>query len=391
MHTKMTILLFASLLLLPSLLAAASVKAQLRGHVIVANSSDSAISVLTRDTSWVNTTPTAITLYPQRSIRLSDRQANAALDHAKPLVAEVKVRYNSSELVVMVSWKDRSYSIALEHRVATFGDQIALSLPLNYPKNGVVPHIGMGDSKHPVALYLQKAVKQKNPFQQTYLARGFGSLTQTKKLSAYMTMNYDKSFGGWRALFKLPLTGKLKTVLNSGLFPISFALWNGKQHERGGNKRISSWHFIYRPEREVNQRLVKKLSYGLATPILGDVKEGEKLVKTNSTFCHRIGPYLSTPEGVAPNLSGIGGVALPAYLKESIVTPDAIVVRNLHLNRHYQKGGERDAHGAYPHNMRYKWYRKGKKGVLHSNMPSYQAILTPEQLNSVVLYLQQQK
>ncbi len=90
-------------------------------------------------------------------------------------------------------------------------------------------------------------------------------------------------------------------------------------------------------------------------------------------------------EGLAPNLSDIGGIANAIYLKESILNPNDVIIRNLNINRHYNKSAKPDKFRAYPNNDMYKWYIEinGKK---QSKMPPY-AHLSEQDVKDIIAFL----
>jgi complex iron-sulfur molybdoenzyme family reductase subunit gamma len=88
---------------------------------------------------------------------------------------------------------------------------------------------------------------------------------------------------------------------------------------------------------------------------------------------------------VAPNLSNIGVIANAVYLKESIVNPNDVVIKNLNINRHYNKSAKPDKFRAYPNNDTYQWYIvvNGKK---QSKMPPY-GHLSEQDIKDLVSFL----
>jgi hypothetical protein len=97
----------------------------------------------------------------------------------------------------------------------------------------------------------------------------------------------------------------------------------------------------------------------MLTPPAGSAEEGRTaFVELGCPSCHRVGD-VTPPQGVGPELTGMGGHHPPAYFVESIVNPDAVLVEG---------PGYLDASG-------------------HSTMPDYPD-LTIRQVADLVAYLQ---
>ena len=348
------------------------------------------ISTNPDDSVWEKAKGTAITLYPQVSVRLNDKKANALIPKKKPVKAVVKAVYNNKNIAVYIRWKDETPSIQPAFTTNQFADGVSIEFPNKFGKGITLPYVGMGDEKHPVTVYLQKNVAGRD-YQKVFLSKGFGSLTEVKADNVDIVMRYDKKNKEWEAVFKRPLSTN-NSNLKAGLVPVAFAIWDGNKYERDGLKSLSRWKFIRLKNYKLDKAYLNYVSWGgpyadwsEKGKDIGDPEHGKKLFMTNGcTGCHRTSEVQTAPEGMAPNLSDIGGIANAIYLKESILNPNDVVIRNLNINRHYMKSNP-DRFKAYPNNSLYEWYIKtdGKK---QSKMPTF-AHLSEKDINDIVAYL----
>ncbi len=322
-----------------------------------------------------------ITLYPQYTVQLNDKNANEKLKNTKPIEAEIGVVYNQKDIGVVIKWKDDTKSVQPSRTTNKFGDGVSVEFPTVYGKGKTLPYIGMGDSTHPVIVYLKKAVEGKD-YQKSFISEGFGTMTEIQEKYNF-TMKYDDNKKEWTALLIKPL--KTQDLTISGLVPVAFAVWDGDSLNRDGNKMISNWKFIKLGKSQPDPSYLKYISYGYGE--IGNPKRGKELMIQNGcNGCHRFDDQTSAPEGLAPNLSKIGGYSNPVYLKESIINPNDVVIKNLNINRHYNKSADKDKNGAYPNNDMYTWYIKGEKGKLQSKMPPF-SHLSEQDINDIVAYL----
>ena len=332
---------------------------------------------------WNSIPGKEISLYPQISVRLNDKKANELIPKKDVVKATVKVAYNKNNIAVYVQWKDETPSIQPTLTTNQFADGVSIEFPNKFGKGTTLPYIGMGDENHPVTVYLQKDVAGRD-YQKVFISEGFGSLTEIKE-PAEIEMKYNKDTKQWTAVFKRPLKTE-NSNLAAGLVPVAFAIWDGNKNERDGNKSLSSWKFIKLGDYKVDPEYLKYVSWGYPGEKLGDPKRGKQIaLKNGCNGCHRFDDQNTAVPGMAPNLSDIGAIALPVYLKESIVDPSAIVIRNLNPNRHYDKNQKPDKFKAYPNNNMYQWYMvvNGKK---QSKMPPF-SHLSEQDLKDLIAYL----
>jgi len=340
------------------------------------------------DSAWKGAKEQKVYLYPQISVRLNDKKANEAIPKKEKVEAKVKVIYNDKNIAVMVSWKDDTPSIQPVYDTNKFADAVSIEFPNKFGAGITLPYIGMGDENHPVSVYLKKVVAGRE-YQKSFVSKGFGSLTEIQEKGVKVNMKYNN--GQWTAIFVRPLQTE-NSNLKAGLVPIGFAIWDGNKYERDGNKSLSRWKFIRLDKYQLDNKYLQYVSWGMPYADwpekgqdIGDPAKGKQLFQTNCAACHRAGDIAVAPEGLAPNLSDIGGIANAIYLKESIVNPNDVVIRNLNPNRHYNKSAQPDKFRAYPNNDMFTWYINvnGKK---QSKMPPF-SHLKEQDINDLVAFL----
>jgi len=371
-----------SLALLGTLPALANAKF-FASEAVPAKQAAAAIPVAPSDAFWSGVSAQTFTIYPQKTVRLNDKRANAALEQAKPEAIEVKAAYSDQELGVWISWKDQTRTLFTRNETNSFGDSVAIEVPVKFGEKERLPYIGMGDEAAPVRVYMQRAAEE-GVLANEYVAKGFGSLTRVQSKVTKMKMEYDAKGHRWRAVFVRPLAAGGHSV-QSALVPIAFAVWDGDRNERGGNKYLTSWKFLNLSTMKTSAAYLKRISYGFAPGDLGSAEQGKLRVSQMCVGCHWVGGNHTAAQGIAPDLSNIGGISTYAYLRDSVSTPNDPVVRNLNINRHYNKAASPDAFKAYPNNEMYKWYFAGADGKKMSKMPNFG--LPPKDVADVVAYL----
>lgn len=372
-----------TLCVLTALLGASDALAEGAPHLIEATFSGK-IPLAGETGAWAKAAPLTVTFYRQRTVRLRDKKVNAKLDQELgPRTAQVKALYSKSKLGVQISWTDDTPDQLDKRYFDAFGDAAAIEIPQRFGAGESLPYIGMGDIDHPVVVAIQRAHKDASHNRQ-FVAAGFGSLTPIPSNTA-MQMTYDAEAKRWHAVFVRPLKDH-NLDLKTGLVPVGLAIWEGGVHERGGNKALAPWRFIRLGKFKLDEAYLSYVSWGEDGAPIGDAKKGETIAKTQCIACHRFADQKAAPVGIAPGLENIGGYALARYLEESIKEPSKVVLRPLNPNRHYDKAGKRDKHGAYPNAVAYTWSVKTDDGKHMSKMPPF-AHLPADDVNNLVAYL----
>jgi cytochrome c oxidase cbb3-type subunit 3 len=155
-------------------------------------------------------------------------------------------------------------------------------------------------------------------------------------------------------------------------------------------------------EREVASvaAYVKTLGSVPVEPVPGDPSRGEHLYRTKGcAACHMV---RGEGSGYGPELTEIGAKRSPAFLRESIITPEASVpdgfllvelvtsggatIRGIRLNEDTFSIQLKDASNEF-HSFRKAELKEVRKLRGKSPMPSYERSLTGEELTDLVAYL----
>lgn len=145
---------------------------------------------------------------------------------------------------------------------------------------------------------------------------------------------------------------------------------------------------------------VRKLGAVPAEPVPGDAARGERVYQSkNCANCHMI---RGVGAGFGPELTDIGARRNVAYLRESIIAPEAAVpdgflmievltssgatVRGIRVNEDTFTIQIKDASGKFL-SFRKADLKELRKLRGKSPMPSYQGSLTPEELMNLTAYL----
>jgi complex iron-sulfur molybdoenzyme family reductase subunit gamma len=333
--------------------------------------------------AWEGIPATPVPAAPQRSIRLHDRETNRALERAVPRALRVRAATDGADLALLLEWDDAAEDLARPDATDAYGDAAAVQLPLRFGAGVRLPYVGMGDEGERVALYLARAGAEGTRLRQA-VAAGFGSATRAELGEARAAMRYDPARRAWRALLVRPLAIPGHD-LRRGLVPVAFAVWDGAARERGGNKALTAWKFLRLARHAVDPAWLAELSWGYGAAGGGDVGRGRALVEGQCTACHAVSGPAAVP-GLAPDLSGIGLVASPGYLRDSIVSPGAVLVPGPNPRQHQDRTKGADARGAYPPDPGYTWFVREADGRRVSTMPDYSA-MPPQEVADAVAYL----
>jgi complex iron-sulfur molybdoenzyme family reductase subunit gamma len=333
---------------------------------------------------WDGIAAARVPLAPQRTLRLNDRRANAALAGRGPATLDVRAAHDGRDLALLLEWPDASEDRARADETDRHGDAAAVQFPLRFGAGVRLPYVGMGDEELPVAVHFQRAADAVTTGRDA-VAAGFGSLTRADLGAARVAMSHDRARGVWRALLVRPLAaGPLD--LAKGLVPVAFAVWDGARQERSGNKSLSGWKVLRLARWPADPVFAAELAWGRGPEALGDPARGKQLVHGMCTGCHAVAERRAAPPDLAPDLTGIGAIATPAYLRDSIVSPSAVVVPGPSPARRQDRTAPKDAHGGFAPAAAFTWWRRDPAGKKVSRMPAYGA-LPPPDLAAMVAYL----
>lgn len=320
---------------------------------------------------------------PQRTVRLHDRRANEALAGAGSHAVTLRAATDGTDLAVVVEWPDATEDRVRSDATDAYADGAALELPLRFGAGRRLPYVGMGDAGEQVVVYLQRAGATGVVARQA-VAAGFGSLTRAEVGGVRMAMRYAPAAKAWRAVFVRPLAAGGHD-LRRGLVPFSVATWDGARSERGGNKALTRWKFLRLAAYPLDPEYLAEMSWGHAKGDLGSAAKGKDMVESMCVACHAIGATRIAAAGLAPDLSTIGVIATPAYLRDSILSASAVIVPSPNPAQH-QDRAKRDARGAWPPDEGYAWSHVGADGRRVSSMPDFDS-MSKEEVADVVAYL----
>ena len=387
-----------------------SVKSSDAASVTAVKTSESFAEVKPESDIWDDATFSNVMLFPQTAITFNDKKAMELNKNNGAKTAKVAALYNDKEIAIKIIWKDKSQDVYQGKTSKTYGstDTYGDGVAMQFAKTAnakKLPYIGMGSEGRPVAIYLQKAQfntfepngngnvdlqvsrNQTNVYDQfgskgltefdqsvtnvgsddyerVFVSAGFRSMTEVRGTESKSNMKMTRTENGWMATLVRPLNDGLADLSKS--FPVAFAIWDGAKNNRNGMKLLSGWNAVTLGAS--NDALVKSIN----EQVSGDLKNGAEQAAMNCGACHKF-PGSFAPDYMAPDLSNIGGYATAAYIKESIIAPNAVIV----------PGYNRNAHKNTP------WYTLvGKKRM--STMPGFD-YLDAKSLNDIVAYFQSLK
>ncbi len=388
-----------------SLAASASLAANIVEAVKVSDLSNFKCGVkpLVKKIRW-----TPVEVYPQSTIKLNDKKALELHKDAKARVVEVGALTDGKSIAIILRWPDKSRDVFGGYKSDIYADGFAVQFASSAKEPAKLPYIGMGSDGRPVAIYLRKAYESlyepngggdvamqvnphntnlfgkdlakfeesvkklgKRPYQKAFVSEGFRSMTEIRDDSVnYRTdMHYVNKRGGmWGGTVVRPLKDAYAAPAG-GEYAISVAVWDGKELERDGLKRLSGWIAVKLPDADN-----KELEAVVTEKVKGDVANGKAQFQTNCASCHWSRDFQTAPMYMAPGLENIGGQATAAYLRESIVDPSAVVVPGYNRNAH----------------PNFQWYTVDEKGNRTSTMPPFN-FLDKKTIDDIVAYLQTQK
>jgi len=326
--------------------------------------------------TWATAKSKTVQAHVQQSIRLLDKKANAQLQRGATDVT-VQALHDGQRIGVRLTWTDATEDRG-DDETHHFGDAAAMEVPKTFGRGIRLPYIGMGDAQQKVLVYLMRAFEH-GSYGREYIGAGFGSLTRTGTGGQRGDVVYDKKRKTWTALFIRPLNSYGHNM-RQGAVPVAFAVWDGSKNERGGNKALTSWKTLILGGYPADAAYLKELSFGYGKGDVGDPAAGKAMVESMCIACHHVGDKKFVPAGMAPDLTGVGNYATYGYLRDSIMNPSQVLVPNPNANRHYQKGGTPDPHGALPNDPTYQW----SMGPA-SKMPPFP--LPPEQIAHMLAFL----
>ncbi|MCH9814063.1 MAG: c-type cytochrome [Epsilonproteobacteria bacterium] len=334
---------------------------------------------------WMAAKASEVILYPQTTLKMNDKEANVLNKDNKAKKAMVRALYSGSEIAFLIEWPDGTKSVQQGYKSATYADGFAVQFA-SKTVVGELPYVGMGSKGREAVIHLQKAVektyepngngdvsmqvsrKQTNAFgddlkafdkkvdelanrdyQRVFIGEGFRSMTEIKGEDLKSTADMEHTGKTWKGSLVRPLKDDYMDASGDAT-AVVFAVWDGDKKNRDGLKLLSSWTAVSMGAAADNALLLS-----LDDKVEGDVKRGKELAEMNCASCHQYTGAEMAPAYMAPNLSNIGGYSTAAYLIESIVEPNAVVVPGYNRNAH----------------KNFEWYMVDDKGNRTSTMPPF--------------------
>jgi DMSO reductase family type II enzyme heme b subunit len=314
------ILLFPAMLLI---LSACSEPADLTpldsegGAIIAKDVSD--LPLDPEDATWGEVVIKELKLYPQHSVQPASQQTDVG-------TVQVQALHDGDDLALRLVWADKAP--AEKRGIGQFVDGVAVEWPLKYGTDVSLPYVGMGSTGQAVALWLWHA----DGSTETLAAEGFGSLTTQTENQVTAKSVWKEGF--WQVVIKRSLeatedeeAGGHSLTLDpdeQGLIPLSFAIWDGEQGQRGSLKRLSAWQLIYLQDGDVDPAYIQQMAS--RNLVQGNAETGKKLMQEAGCIACHMFPDNPVHSTIGPDLRYVGGIHHTAYLQESLSEPSKVIL-----------------------------------------------------------------
>lgn len=187
--------------------------------------------------AWAGLDAIGIDLVPAPVTLAASVSGQMALSrsHGKVGRVEARLAHNGETLSVRLSWRDARKDDRIED-LDRFSDGAAVMFPLQGDANSVT----MGDEERPVNAWLWKADRAE-PFD--VIARGYSTSQRRPASSSGLAAGASYRDGGWHLVFQRPLdrpeSGEFTRFIPGRPSKIAFAVWEGSNAERAGQKAMS--------------------------------------------------------------------------------------------------------------------------------------------------------
>ena len=229
---------------------------------------------------------------------------------------------------MLLEWADATENRAAPDGADAYGDAAALQFPRRFGAGTRLPYVGMGDDAQEVALYLQRAGAD-GPDR---AAGGGRRLRHVRPAPTWAAVQVGHALRrrpeGLARRLPAAALRRPATTSAAALVPFSVAVWDGAGKERGGNKALAGWKFLRLPGIAADPAYQAELAWGRPSGRPRRPAQGPAALRGH---VHRLPPAVGAEKavpGLAPDLSGIGVIATPGYLRDSILAPSAVIVPN---------------------------------------------------------------
>jgi DMSO reductase family type II enzyme heme b subunit len=155
-------------------------------------------------------------------------------NHGKVRRVEARLAHNGEILGVRLSWQDAQKDDRIEDL-----DQFADGAAVMFPLQGDANPFTMGDAERPVNAWFWRA-DLAEPFD--VIARGYSTSQRRPAGSSQLEANALYRDGEWHLVFQRPLqtgSGEFTRFAPGESSKIAFAIWEGSNAERAGQKAVS--------------------------------------------------------------------------------------------------------------------------------------------------------
>jgi len=155
-------------------------------------------------------------------------------DHGKVRALSARIAHNGATLSIRLAWDDPGK----DDRIADldrFADAAAILFPLLDDANPLT----MGDEQNPVNAWFWRADRE-DPFD--VIARGYGTSERRPAAASGLAAKGRYREGGWAVVFQRALSppaGEFARFEPGGTARMAFAVWDGSNAERAGQKAVS--------------------------------------------------------------------------------------------------------------------------------------------------------
>ena len=185
---------------------------------------------------WTGADEHGIVLTPAPVEMTAGVSSLVALSRGHGKVKRISARgaHNGSSLAVRLTWEDPTK----DDRVLDldrFVDAAAVMFPLHEDANPFT----MGDERNPVNAWLWRADRDE-PFD--VIARGYSTSERRPAVASGLMARGVHQGGAWTVVFERPLrtgSGEFARFDPGGSTGIAFAVWDGSNGERSGQKAVS--------------------------------------------------------------------------------------------------------------------------------------------------------
>lgn len=185
---------------------------------------------------WSRVEETAITLSPSpvQLVRAVSPYMSRTIGHGKVDEIKVKACHNGTTFSIWLSWVDPEQDDGLSD-LDRFPDAAAVMFPLQAGASAIT----MGEPGKEVNGWFWRA-DEAQPFD--VIAAGYATSQRRKALESGLSSQVSYSSGRWRLVFQRPLVAMksdLVALANGTETGIAFAVWEGSNSERAGQKAVS--------------------------------------------------------------------------------------------------------------------------------------------------------